>query len=85
VWEKWEKVMKAYRGSRGIALLIVNLGTRWSLVVKLKPQPLYRRERTPVPFEEEAGWASAPVWTSGEEKLLLLLPRFKARTGQPVA
>jgi hypothetical protein len=27
------------------------------------PQPLYPRERDPVPIVQEAGWALGPVWT----------------------
>jgi len=48
--------MKVYKGRRGIAPLILNLGVRceWSTM----PWPLYRRERIPVPIEYEAGWAS---------------------------
>ena len=32
--------VKPYWGSRGIAPLILNLGTRWIYVVNLKPRPL---------------------------------------------
>jgi hypothetical protein len=34
----------AQRGSRGIALLILNLGARRELVVNTTPRPLYPRE-----------------------------------------
>jgi len=34
-------VTKAYRGSTGIAPLILNLSTTWMLVNSLVPQPLY--------------------------------------------
>jgi hypothetical protein len=44
-------VMKAYRGSRQIAALILNLGTRQRRVVNFKLWPLYPRERTPVSIE----------------------------------
>jgi hypothetical protein len=43
--------MKAYRGSRCLALLILNLGARWRRVVDITPQLLYSPERTPVPIE----------------------------------
>jgi len=34
------------------------------------PQPLYPQERTPVPNEEEVGWAPETVWmVFGEEKI----------------
>jgi hypothetical protein len=55
-------VIKAYRGIRGIAPLILNLDTRWSPVVIFMPQLLYSEERTPVPIEEEAGWGPGPEW-----------------------
>jgi hypothetical protein len=42
--------MKAYRGSSGIAPLVLNLGTRYR-VVNLTLWPLYIWERTPVPIE----------------------------------
>ena len=43
--------MKAYKGSRDIALLILNLGT----VAELTLRPFYPRGRTPADFESEAG------------------------------
>jgi len=45
--------MKVYRGSRGIALLFLNLGTRWSSVVNFMFRLIYLRERTLVLMEEE--------------------------------
>ena len=44
--ERWGTVgptqaIKAYRGSRGKAPLILNLGTRWRQVVSFTPLPLY--------------------------------------------
>jgi hypothetical protein len=45
-----ERAMKAQRGSRGIALLFLNPGTRWGWVVNSNPRPLYPRERVPVPI-----------------------------------
>jgi hypothetical protein len=47
--------MRVYRGSRGIAPTILNLGTRWRWVVNFTPRPLYSWERTPVPIEQKAG------------------------------
>jgi hypothetical protein len=47
------QIMNAYRGSTGIAPLILNLGTRWKWVVNFTPQPFYPKERTPI--EHEAG------------------------------
>ena len=40
-----EQAMKAQRGSRGIAPLIPNLGTRWGWVVNATPRPIYPQER----------------------------------------
>ena len=46
-----------------MAPLILNLGIRWSLVVSITLRPLYSREGTPLPIEQEAGWATRPFWT----------------------
>jgi hypothetical protein len=43
--------MKPYRGSRGIALLILKLGTRWRLIVSFTPWPLYPQVTAPIPIE----------------------------------
>ena len=52
--------MKAHKGRRGTAPLILNLSTRcW--VVNIIPWPLYPWERTQVPIKQEAGWAPEPV------------------------
>jgi hypothetical protein len=40
--------MKAYKGSRGMAPFILNVGDRWKLVVIFMLQPLYSWETTPV-------------------------------------
>ena len=54
---------KAYRGSRGIAPVILNLSAGWRWVVKFMLHPLYPQDRTVVPIEQEAGRASEPVCT----------------------
>jgi len=54
--------MKTNRASRGIAAFILDLGTRWMWAVSFMPQPLYPREVTLVPIEQEAGWATEPIW-----------------------
>jgi len=56
-------VTKAYRGSRRIAPLILHLGARWRSVVSFTSRPLCHRERTPLPIEFKAGWATEAVWT----------------------
>jgi hypothetical protein len=53
--------MKAYRGSRGTVLLILNLGASWSSVVNITPLLLHLWERTLVLTELEAGWDPQPV------------------------
>ena len=64
-----EQAMKAQRGRVEVLLhSFLNLGARWRWVVNATPRPPYPRERDPVPFLEEAGWAPGPVWT-GEESL----------------
>jgi hypothetical protein len=70
-----------YRGSRGIAPLMLNLGARWKCVIIFTSLPL---ERTPVPIEWEAGWASNAVWTFWRRKCLLPLPGFKPLAVRPV-
>jgi hypothetical protein len=39
--------------------LNLDIGWRWE---SFTPRPLYRRKRTPVPIEEEAGLAGESVW-----------------------
>ena len=46
---------KAYRGSRGTAPPILNLGTKWKRVTNFTPRPLYPRTRTAVTTDEEGG------------------------------
>ena len=49
-----EQVMKAQKGSTGIALFF--LSPRWRVwVVNATPRTLYPRERNPVPFLQEGG------------------------------
>jgi hypothetical protein len=58
----YNRPRRAHRGSRGIALLIVDLGARrggWSA-----PRPgRFTPGKYPVPIVQEAGWAPGPVWT----------------------
>jgi len=73
----------ANRGSRDIALLFLDHGTRrrWGVIVM--PRPLFAPGKDPVPVVQEAGWAPGPVWTGAEN--LASLPGFDTRTVQPVA
>ena len=79
--------MKVYRGSRGIAPLILNLDTRWRRGVYFTLRPPYLRERTPSPFEYEArlGGRDSPSVRSWEDKYLLVLRGFEPRSAQPLA
>jgi len=46
--------MKSYRGSGGLAPLVLNLVTSWGCVVGLTPRALCHRERTP--YALNRGW-----------------------------
>jgi len=56
----------AHRGSRGIALLFHDHGTRRGWGVSDTPQPLFTPWKNPVPIVQKAGWAPGPVWTGAE-------------------
>jgi hypothetical protein len=74
--------MRPYRGSRGKAPIILNLGTRWRRVVNFIFRPLYHRERTPDQLNRRLGRPQARV---GEKKTLLSLPELEPRTVQSIA
>jgi hypothetical protein len=42
--------------------LIFNLSTSWRCVVSCTPQLLYTQQRTPLPIENQAGWAPELFW-----------------------
>ena len=75
------RAIKACRGSRGIAPLILKLGTRWRSVVKFTPWPLCSWEGS---RKEVVGYMN-PRACLDEEKNPLSLPAFEARIVQPVA
>jgi hypothetical protein len=55
----------AHRGSRGIALLIIDHGTRRGWGVNVTPRPLFTPGKDPVPIVQEDGLAqgrSGQVW-----------------------
>ena len=56
----------AYRGSRGIALLFHDHGTRRGWGISVKPRPFFTPGKDPVPIVQEAGWAPGLVWTGAE-------------------
>ena len=53
----------AHRGSRGIALLFLDHGTRRFSVT---PRPLFTPRKDPVPIVQDVGWAPGPVCTGAE-------------------
>jgi hypothetical protein len=63
----------------------VHLRARWRCAVNIMFRRTYSRKGNSVPAEQEAGWASEPVLTFGEEKDLLPLPGLDPRTIQPGA
>jgi hypothetical protein len=56
----------AYGGSRGIALLFHDHGTRRGWGVSITPRPLFTPGKDPVPIVQEARWTPGPVWTGAE-------------------
>jgi len=54
------------KGSRYIALLFLDHGTRRGWVVSVTPWPLFTSGIGSVPIVQEAGWAPRPVWTCVE-------------------
>ena len=72
----------AHRGSRGIALLFLDHGTRRWWGASVTSRPLFTPGKDPVPIVQEAGWAPGPVWTGAEN---VAPPGFDPRTLQPVA
>ena len=55
--------MKAYRGSKDTAPLILNLGNKLWSVVNITLRSLYPEQRSSVPTEWAAEWAPEPIWT----------------------
>jgi len=56
----------AHRGSRGIALLFHDHGTRMGWGVSVTPRPLFTPGKDPVPIVQEVWRAPGPVWTGVE-------------------
>ena len=56
----------AHRGSRGVALLFLDHGTRRGRGVSVTPHPFFTPGKDPVPTVKEAGWAPGPDWTGAE-------------------
>jgi hypothetical protein len=51
-------------GGRGVQLLLIlDLGIRWGWMVSVTPRQRFSPGKgPPVPFVQEAGWSSEPVW-----------------------
>jgi len=56
----------AHMGSRGIALLFHDHGTRRGWGVSITPRPLFTPGKDTVPILQKVGWAPGPVWTGAE-------------------
>jgi len=56
----------AHRGSKGIALLFHDHGTRRGWGVSVTPRPLFTPGKDPIPIAQEAVWALGPVWRGVE-------------------
>ena len=64
-----------------VCVVVVHAMAWW--VVDLTSHQLYPREKCPLPFKLEAGWAPDPVSTISRRKNLLQ-PRFEPRFFQTV-
>jgi hypothetical protein len=61
--------MKTYWGNDGIALRILDLGTRWRLVVSFTPRQLYsQRKSLRYPLDRRLGGPQTSSGSGGEEK-----------------
>jgi len=54
------------RGSRGVALFLLDHGTRRGRGISVTPRPLFTPGKDPVPTVQEAGWTPGPIWTRAE-------------------
>ena len=72
------------RGSRGMAPLILKLGTRWKWVVNFTPRPHYSRGIRRCPSNWKLGGRQYRSGGFGEENSLPLT-RFKPRNLRPIA
>jgi len=56
----------AHRGSRGIALLFLDYGTRRGLEVSVTLRPLFAPRKDPESIVQKAGCIPGSVWTGAE-------------------
>jgi hypothetical protein len=61
--------MKAGRGRRGIAPLILNLDTVWRLMINFRALALYLWERSPLPINQGQGGLLSWYRRFGEKKI----------------
>jgi hypothetical protein len=79
-----QDAVQAQKGSRGIALLTPNLGSRWGWLVNATPQILYPLETALVPIGREVGWAPRLAWKGIEKRKSHAPPGFEPQIFQPV-
>jgi hypothetical protein len=78
--------MKAYWGSGGIALRILDLSTRRRWAVSFTPLPLYPQEKSPwYPLDWRLGVPQSRSRRDGEEKNSQSLPGVEPLIIQPIA
>ena len=65
--------IKTYRGSRGVATLILGRSIMWKWVVTSHPSCFTPMERTPSTLEIEAEWPPEPVWMFWRRENILSL------------
>jgi hypothetical protein len=89
MWKKAEKAKVKFslflprrqigRG-RDIVPVILNLGTKWRLVVRFTLRSLYFQGRTSVPIVQEAGWVPEPESIFCKREIFLAPEGFEPRT-----
>ena len=71
------------RMSRRMAPHVLNLGSRWRWA-NFTLRQFYPQKKTPVPTEQEVGWAPAPVWTFWRTENSFCPTGFRNPDRQPV-
>jgi hypothetical protein len=74
--------IKACWGSGGIAPRILDLGTRWRLVVSFTPRPIYPQGN---PLDRRLSGSQSWFWRGGEYKISQSLPGLEPPIIKPVA
>jgi len=68
-----------YGGRRGIAPFVLNFDPRWRWVGNATPPTLRQQKITPVPTEQEAGWAPGPAWVLWRKEKFLVPTGIRAQ------